>query len=614
MRKWVLWLWMGLLASAPAWGEELPDARVVIPWKDFQTLYERGQAPPERPPPAAPRDYAISRVVYTGEIVDDAAVFKATVQLEVFKKDGWTTIPLLPTSVALRRAKLGRGGEAPIYLEGNTYRLITNQSGPLTLELEFAVATFSSSGQQGFSFQMAPAGATEVELVVPSSADLDFEVANAQRLTTEARGDRRVLRALLPSTGNLAVSWQRASSTEAAAQAALEPRIYAEHQALVGVGEGLLQCNSVIHYSILQAGVEELLLDLPAEVTVLEVQGQGIREWAVEERGGRDVVRVDLNFEARGAYTLQVEYEQPLAEDSTTAAVPDLRVIGADRVKGFIGIDARSNLEIDAGTVEDARPVDVRELPAGILGQTDFPVLLGFRYNKARYKIPLELRQHEEVDMLVTIIDRAEAQTVITPDGRRMTKVTWAMRNNRAQFLRLDMPEGAIPWSTFVGGRSVKPARGADGRVLVPLARSQSSGGELSRFAVEMVYVEDAPPPSGGRGTYAASLPVADVPSTAVAWTVFVPDGTKVKKRTIDGSLRRVDSFTPIQVPSAGSAAAAQQAQVSAAATFDAEAAAAGVQPVRVSLPIDGEPWNFEKLLVLSEELTISFDYRYKQP
>ena len=37
---------------------------------------------------------------------------------------------------------------------------------------------------------------------------------------------------------------------------------------------------------------------------------------------------------------------------------------------------------------------------------------------------------------------------------------------------------------------------------------------------------------------------------------------------------------------------------------------AAGVQPVKVSLPIDGWASFYEKLLVLDEDLELNFDYR----
>ncbi len=595
--------------------DDIPSARVVLPWNDFRVLYERGMAP-EKPPESAPRDYAISRATYAGEVDGEATVFDATFRIDVLEEEGWTSVPLLPTSVALRRATLG-GRDAPIYLDGGWYRLITDRSGTLEVDVEFAVTTWESSGQNGFAFGLAPSGGTEVTLAVPGTEDLAFTVANAQQLTDELRGDRRVLTALLPAVGNLSVTWEL-EAPEAAPEEQVA-RIYAEHQGLVGVGEGMLTCRSTVRYSILHAGVEALSVSLPADVTVLEVQGRGLRDWSAVDRGGRKAVDVTLNFEAQGPYDLFLEYERALPEGGGTVEVPDLRVEGVERVKGWVGIDARSNLEIVSGKAENASVVDVRELPAAILGQTDFPVLMGFKYRKDGYRIPLELRQHTDVDMLVTIIDQISATSVMTPDGRRMTQVNYAMRNNRAQFLRLQLPTGSTPWSTFVGGRAVKPARADDGRILIPLARSQTTGGELASFSVEVVYVEDGQAPdSSGNGTFRAELPVADVPATVAQWTVYVPYRARVQKRSIDGSVRRVDWFSAVStapLPSYDHGYdydVGQVVQQQANDQFEGDAVAAGVSPVKVTLPLDGQAMYFEKLLVFEESLDLTFSYKMK--
>ncbi len=585
---------------------DIPTARVVLPWNDFKALYDAGMAP-ETPPENAPRDYAISRAVYEGRVEGESTVFKARFKVDVLKNEGWASVPLLPTSVALRQARVGNA-DAPIYLDGGWFRYITDRNGPVTLELEFAVTTWESSGESGFAFQLAPSGGTEVTLVVPASEDLEFKVANAQQLTEEVRGEDRVLHALLPASGNLSVSWQ-IEALELAPDAQ-EARVYAEHQGLIGVGEGVLQCQSTVRYSILHAGVDAFQVSLPADVTVLEVEGRGLRDWAVSEEPGRKVIAVALNFEAEGPYDLRLEYERALPEEGGTVLVPDLRIDGVERVKGWVGVDARSNLEIVAGTPENASVVDVRELPAAILGQTDWPVLYGFKYRKDDYRLPLELRVHEDVDVLVTIIDRIGATSVMTPDGRRMTQVVYAMRNNRAQFLRLDLPDGAVPWSTFVGGRAVKPARADDGRVLIPLARSQTTGGELARFSVEIVYVEDgAGPDASGKGSFGASLPVADVPATVCNWTVYVPWDTKVKKNAFEGTMRQVDYFTTVDLGGVSSYEVGNMVQQQATAQFESEAVSGGVQPVKVTLPLDGRAYLFEKLLVLDEPLTVEFPY-----
>ncbi len=601
--------------ASPAFAQEIPTARVTLPWSDFKVLYERGQAP-EDPPEPAPRDFAISKALYTGEVSEESTAFDLSLRVEVLKAEGWVTVPLLPTTVALRSATMA-GRDAPIYLQNGWYMLVTDKKGIIDLKLSFAVSTWETGGQNGFSFAMAPSGGTQVTVSVPAENTLDFTVANAQQTERQTRGDRQVLEALLPATGNLSVTWQRAADEEGPEGdpelVAEQPRVYAEHQALVGVAEGLMQCTSAVHYSILHAGVESFSVDLPADVTVLDVKGNGLRDWSVATEGDRNTITAELNFEAKGSYSLYLNYEKQLPEGSVSVAVPDLQVQGVERVKGWVGIDARSALEIAAGAVENAATVDVRELPTAILGQTNWPVLLAFKYRKQDYAIPLEIRQHEDVDMLVTIVDSLAATSVMTRDGRRMTQLVYSMRNNRAQFLRLEMPENVEVWSTFVGGRAAKPARGEDGRLLIPLARSQASGGALASFAVEIVYVEDGVEPDAkGGGTFAASLPVAGVPSTQVAWTVYMPYEAKINDKSLETTLRKVDYFTSVSTAgySMDAMAVNAEVQMQAAQTFSGEATAAGVQPVKVSLPIDGYPTYYEKLLVLDEPLELSFDYK----
>lgn len=587
--------------------DSLPSARVVLPWDDFQRLYERGMAPKDKPEPA-PQDVVISRAVYQGRVDGESVVFQARVSVDVLKDKGWIAVRLLPTTVALRQARIGNQ-DASIYLENGWYTLVTDRRGTINVDLEFAATVWDSSGQQGFAFGLAPSGGTEVAITVPSQDALNVAVANAQQVRQESSAAGRVIKALLPATGNLSVSWQRLAAETA--EAALAARVYAEHQALVGVAEGLMSVRSTIQYSILHAGVEKLSVSVPETATILDVRGQGIRDWSVSKKEGRANIDVALNFEAKGAYTLIVDYETRLPEGSGQVTVPELRVNGVERVKGWVGIDARSSLELKPGEGAGVVPVDVRDLPAAILGQTDWPVLFGFKYNKPEYTIPLGIQAHEGVDLLVTLIDQTSATTVLTPDGRRMTQVVYAMRNNQAQFLRLKLPDGAVPWSTFVAGNSVKPGRAEDGRVLIPLMRSQTSGGELAQFSVELVYVEDgAAPDAGGKGKFAATLPQADVPSTGVAWTVYLPREATLKEKSVDGSLRRVDYFTPIPVPGQLGGRPAQVVQAQANAQYDGEAMAQGVQPVRVTLPLDGQPVLFEKLLVLGEPLDVRFDWK----
>lgn len=595
-----------LSAAAPG---DLPDAKVVMPWNEFKTLYEQGKAPETLPPPA-PRDWSINTASYSGVVTDDgsAAVFDVDLQVQVHKAEGWVTVPLAPASVGLKSAKIGRE-DAPIFISGGWYTLVTDRSDTFTVSMELATSVFESDGSNSLSFQMAPSGGTQVSLDVPGGDDLSFTVGQAQLVTDVERNGMRHMEAILPATGNLAVSWQR--EIEEVEGVEQEGRAYAEVHSLVGVSEGVVMGHSDVNYTIVHQGIEQLQVELPANVTLLDVSGSGIREWDSETTGDVQVVTVDLNFEALGSYRLMLDYERALAEGGESLSVPKVGIQGVERVKGFVGVAALSTLEVTSGEVSGARRVDVRELPASILGRTDQPVLLGYKYRQADYSLPLTVRQHEDVDVLVTIADTAEAISMVTADGRVMNRVTWHVRNNRRQFLRLEMPEGAEIWSAKVAGKAVKPAVDEQGMVLVPLVRSQASGGALAAFTVELVYVEKGQEPSDkGEANVDLILPQVDVPVTYYRWSVYVPWEAKVKKRETESSLRQVEWFNVPVTPEGEylGASAQQEMQMSYAAQDGATQG--GVSPVEVSMPVDGQALMFEKLLVLDEEVNVHVELK----
>ena len=88
---------------------------------------------------------SLPHLVGLGVIDDEAALFTASLQVEVHQTEGWVTVPLLPTTVGLERATLG-GKDAPIFLQGGWYTLVTDRKGAFTVDLEFASMVHESNG------------------------------------------------------------------------------------------------------------------------------------------------------------------------------------------------------------------------------------------------------------------------------------------------------------------------------------------------------------------------------------------------------------------------------------------------------------------------------------
>lgn len=596
-----------LLALPLASAASVENGSVTLPWQDFQSIYQKGQEKPPEVAPTSPRDYTLDNTAYTGQVLgqgDDAwASFKLSVRGQVLKQKGWTLVPLLSTRAALRKATIA-GKDAPIFVNGDYYTLVTNQTGAFTVDLEFGLSLSTADGETALALPLAPAGASTLNFSLESTEAVDFKLANGRGQNVTRAGNTWRVDAALPGTGSLALSWRR-DLPEQAAEQKQAARIYAESQLLVGVAEGVLQCNAVVEYTVLHQGVETFRVQLPKDVTVLDVKGAGIRDWTTDASG---VILVSLNYAAEGAYRLTIDYERAIS-----AELPIPRVLDVARESMFVGVDARSAVELVAGQATGAVPIDVRELPPAILGRTDFPVLLAYKARGSEVKIPLDVRTHPDVDMLVTLVDAAVAEVLVTPDGRRMVKVQYAVRNNRNQFLRLQMPEGAEIWSASVGGKPVKVARSNES-ILIPMLRSDSSSGALSGFLVELVYVEKGSPLAEGRGALEVQLPTTNAPTSQVQLSVYMPSEARYVKRSDEGSLRHVEWFS--SAPSLPQLAPEVEAQArrEMAVTGNAQAAtlAQGVDPVQVNIPLAGVVRYYEKTLALDEKLSASFEYIYK--
>lgn len=600
-----------LLASIAAIADE-PD-RVTVDLQEFLRMYEASHNRPKDPEQAGV-EYTLSSIAYEGEVVNGpdgepaSAVFTAKIHIDRHESGGWSSIPLVSGEAALIEASVD-GKAAPLVLWGDWYALVTNRSGGQDVRLKFAVNLSSEQGLTTFSFPMVGGGSNNVKLAIPTQDKLEVSIAGARITSESLAGGKQLIDASLPPRDRLAVRWQRAVRTGENPTAAEQPRVYAEVDSLVDVADGLMRASTTVEHTILFAGVDTFRYDIPDGMTVLDVRGSGLREWTVGADGN---LVVNLGYAAEGTVTLMFDLEQSIGEGSKTVGAPLMVPLGVERSKGWVGVTSGGNLEVEAGTVTGATPVDVRTLPGTIVGRTNQPVLLGYKYLGTDTKIPLVIKQHDEVDVLVTLVDQVAATTMFTEDGRRLSSVVYQVRNNRRQYLRVQLPKGAELWSASVAGRAVQPARAGDGATLMPLIRSASSGAGLSSFAVEVVYVESMDAPEAtGRGAFEADLPTVDAPSTYVQWTVYAPSRAKVSSKSFDGSLRSVSY--PSHPLGAVDTLVVQQAQPdtynAAVNTADAGGLGTGAAPVRVELPLEGQAFYFEKLLALDERLWVSFDY-----
>ena len=585
-------------------------ATVDLPWQDFKALlvWSLQKKTPESEKP--PTDYIVTSSQYKGTLDAAGAIFTLEMKVNVLRKSGWTRVPVLPTTVAVRTTKLPEG----VYLNADktSYELITQKPGELAATLDFAVAVQKSAGVNRLTFQRVLGGSSVVD-VGADAKDTDIQIAGSQ-LTADAKAaDGKVRVAAALATGApVTVSWQRALPKVAPAP----PKLYAETRTLAAVAEGLLVCEQNVKLSILHSPVRELKFQVPDKATVLTVTAPNLQDWRVSDAGELSVA---LSAEVVGSLELRIAFESP---GGAAAEAPVIQAIGVERQKGFVGVVAITNVEIGAGTVEGATQIDARRLPADLIGMTNQPILLAFRYTGAKFRIPLTIKRHGEVGVLVTIVDSALLTGMQLNDGRRITRVVYSVRNNRNQFLRLAMPPGAEIWSVSVSGNTVTPAKDEAGNVLLPLVRSASRSSELASFPVEMVYVETPDTPAPDKGTLHVTIPASDVPTMHVMYNFYLPaEGSYTPALFggggFSGPMAPVKEFTTLStgpgpaVVKRDSAQQVQQMQQQVSARVDAQARAAGATPIRVRLPVNGKLFKLEKVLVLPKD-KLYFEVAYR--
>lgn len=556
--------------------------------------------------------YVIYSTNYRAELEEDIATIKGQANFEVFSK-GITKIPLVRSDdVGLIEVSVNRGTSFVVD-EGNKYYLMVDKPGKYKLDLEFLIKVKREreGGPGQFNFEVMPAPISEFEFAI-NETQTEVFVEPAIKVETKEDGNKTVAWAIMPKTNNISVRWTKALPKETITAVKLEPKVYSTIYTLASVGEGLLRCQTSINYSILQSEISGLRLSLPDDVNVLEVYGHDLRDWKISKEQNKQFLDVYFKYGIKGNYNLDLTYERNIGEGLVVAQLPAIRTVGVERTQGYIGIASITNVELAVDSSEHATMIDVKELPSVISVRTVNPILLAFKYLNEEYNIQIEVTRHEGIPVLVAAIDSANYITLNTDEGKILTKAIYQVRNNVKQFLRLELPQGAMLWSASVSDSPAKPAKDKNGNILIPLQKSQLQGESLTKFPVEVVYLQKGPK-MDLLGSIKLDLPKADIPTNELYWSVFLPTGFLYYN--FGGDAKKIEVVPPVSHVGAvllerEKAVAKREAlepqyaqQIYEQRAID-EVSRKGILPIKIDVPQQGKIFRFSKLLVTENEST----------
>lgn len=319
------------------------------------------------------------------------------------------------------------------------------------------------------------------------------------------------------------VDWKLTLSAER-----LAARVVAEIFNLTTIGDGLVGGSATIRYGLVNQGVQEFRVQVPAHWKNVEFTGPNIRRKEVAPGADTNAVvwTIGLQDKAWGGYTLVVTYDYQFDPNGATLPIAGIHALDAERETGSVAITTAASLKLTARDISDPlRRVDEAELAGADRALISRSVLLAYQYTGNRYDLSVDVKRYAESPVLAAVADRTQLTSVLTEAGELLTQASFMVKNNDKQFQRFLLPTNANFWNCYVNGQPAKPERDGDW-LLVPLPRGANRD---EAFAVDIVYAEKkaALKSRWSQGLQLAA-PQTDVPNTYAEWQLYVPASQRV--------------------------------------------------------------------------------------
>src|SRR4029453_8090174 len=226
---------------------------------------------------------------------------------------------------------------------------------------------------------------------------------------------------------------------------------------------------------------------------------------------------------------------------------PLVSVAGAERETGGVALEVLGAGEIRRQSEQGLERVDPSDLGGPVAGR-DSPSLVAYRRRPQDASAPrtlaVELIRYTPEAVLVANGDEARYQALVSEEGKALVHVRYTVRNNQRAFLALTLPEGAALWSASVAGRPVRPGRGTDGALLLPLRKGRA-GEEAPAFAVDVSFLARTAA-WGERGRERLALPTLDLPVSRTGLSLH--HSPRFRVTPVAGAFREGPQGAPLSV------------------------------------------------------------------
>lgn len=323
--------------------------------------------------------YVIGRADYQGTLSNDALIWTAQFDVEVFSAEP-LSLPLMPAHVTLNDARVD-GKRATVFEKDGRFVIGLQGRGMRSVQVTFEVPVIETKGPPQAQVPIPRIPVSAFQLTLPGRKEI--KVTPAANVSTRDIGENTLATVFVPMVEQVLFSWSDAVpedlQTRVRANASLYHALHAE--------EGVLHGRALAVWEITHGETSQLVLDIPniAQVNRIVAPSGGISDWAVvaSDTEQRKRINVFLDRAVSGEFVLDVYYEQLLgARDASTQAisVPLLSAIDVHRQRGMLALLSGQELALNPKSEERVSRVGENQLPAFVRNQITLTVAHTYKY------------------------------------------------------------------------------------------------------------------------------------------------------------------------------------------------------------------------------------------
>jgi len=391
---------------------------------------------------------------------------------------------ILPPTVSLTKVTTGEKTGARVIRDAKGYILTAQNRGDDTIDLDYVTRVEKKDKIRTLVLPLVAAAQSATSLTIPGAS---VKVALSPEISyeTETKGQDTVLTVYGAAAEQVTVTWEPKIEEKD-----VEPVLFADQNARLTVGRGVLRVDTAIDYTILQGKVAELAVALPADATLLSVKGEGIRTWDVAAQGTDRLLKVQLLDAATGSYQLGLQVEQAIAKGGLGQAaaftVPTIAAQGVERETGALGILVWKGLKVEPVKTEGVTQVDIREMPEAFQKLKE-QVHLAYRYLQRPFTVEAQV---SEVEAKVS----AEVLTAVrvSPESLRLhTTIAYTIRDAGIFRFQIKLPKDVR--LVDIEGKDINNWERSDETLTIDL-RSKAEGPYSLTLEAEQPVPPDATP------------------------------------------------------------------------------------------------------------------------